>query len=166
MGHPTVMKKISSLIPVLLSALFFVQCESPHYYQQQRSTGDNWDKDVSLDYEFEINDTAALYDFYLLSRNNNSYPYSNLYLITEFSNPEGDRFKDTLQYFLSYPDGEWIGSGNSLKELFLLYRENISFRDTGVYRLKVWQGMREDRLTGIEDISLIVDKKAKNEEAK
>lgn len=166
MDHPTVKKGISKLTPIFAAALFFVQCESPHYYQELRSTGGNWEKNTPLDYEFEISDTAALYDFYLLSRNNNRYPYSNLYLITEFSNPAGEKFNDTLQYFLSFPDGEWIGDGNSLKELFLLYRENISFKDTGNYKLKVWQGMREDQLAGIEDLSLIVDKKEKDGKTK
>lgn len=151
--------KIVKLIMIVTVAVLFIQCESPHFYQQQAATGESWDKDTALTYEFEIKDTAAKYDFYLLSRNNNEYKYSNLYLMTELKNPDGEKFTDTLQYFLSYPDGEWIGKGNSLKELFLLYRENVSLKDTGVYKLSVRQGMREDKLQGIEDLSLIIDKK-------
>ena len=52
-----------------------------------------------------------------------------------------------------------------MKELFLLYRENISLKDTGKYELKVRHGMRDENLIGIEDISLIVDKVKSNEEA-
>lgn len=166
MDHQNLKIKISKAIVFLATALFFVQCDSPHYTQQLKSTGDHWNKDSALSFDFEVKDTTAKYNFYLLSRNNNQYPYSNLYLITEFSNPDGEKFKDTLQYFLSYPDGEWVGKGNSLKELYLLYRENISFKDTGKYKLKVWHGMREDRLVGIEDLSLIVDKKSENGKAK
>ena len=73
--------------------------------------------------------------------------------------PTGEIYSDTLQYYLAFQDGEWVGTGNSLKELYLLYRENVSLKDTGVYKLSVWHGMREDKLIGIEDISLIVDKK-------
>lgn len=151
--------KIAKLIMTICGASFFIQCESPHFYQQQKSTGDNWNKDSALTYNFEVKDTAEKYDFFLLSRNNNQYPYSNLYLITELKTPKGERFKDTIQYFLAFPDGEWIGKGNSLKELFLLYRENVTLKDTGRYNLKVWHGMREDQLYGIEDMSLIIDKK-------
>lgn len=151
--------RIIKLIMTVTVAVLFIQCESPHFYQQQRSAGESWDKDSALIFEFEIKDTAAKYDFFLLNRNNNEYAYSNLYLLTELENPAGGKFTDTLQYFLSFPDGEWIGKGNSLKELFLLYRENVSLKDTGYYRLSVRQGMREDRLRGIEDLSLIIDKK-------
>jgi len=155
--HPIV-KKISRIVAAVVIGMFLVECDSPHYYQQLESTKDNWDKDAALNFTFEVKDTVATYDFYLLSRNNNQYPYSNLYLITELRMPEGEKYRDTLQYFLAYPDGKWIGQGNSLKELYLLYRENISFKDTGKYKLQVWHGMREDRLIGIEDLSLIVEK--------
>lgn len=164
MSHPIVkIKKIGLILVFVSLSQLFVQCEQSHFYQQQESVKNNWDKDTALEFDFEIKDTAMAYDFFLLSRNNNSYEYSNLYLITEFKNPGGEKFKDTLQYFLSYPDGEWIGKGNSLKELYLLYRENINFSDTGKYELKVWHGMRENQLVGIEDLSLIVDKKTRDE---
>lgn len=139
--------------------LAITACDSPHFYQQQISTNDSWDKDSALTYQFEIKDTVGKYDFFLLSRNNNEFPYSNLYLFTKLTNPKGEEFDDTLQYYLAFQDGEWVGKGNSLKELYLLYRENVSLKDTGTYKLSVWQGMREENLKGIEDISLILDKK-------
>jgi len=158
--------KIKHLILILASFVLFVQCDSPHFYQKQVSLKDNWDKDSAVVYQFEIKDTAAKYDFYLLSRNNNQYSYSNLYLFTRFLTPNGEEFTDTLQYYLAFQDGEWVGKGNSLKELYLLYRENVSLKDTGTYKLSVWHGMREDNLTGIEDLSLIVDKKSQHEQTK
>lgn len=139
--------------------MFFIQCKSPHFHQQNVAIENDWGMDESAKFSFEISDTAGHYDFYLLSRNNNEYPYSNLYLFTRLKSPTGNTYTDTLQYYLAYQDGEWIGTGNSLKELYLLYRENISLKDTGTYELSVWHGMREDRLIGIEDLSLIIDKK-------
>lgn len=150
--------KILNWIMILGISFVFVQCDSPHFYQQQASTQNNWDKDAALNYDFEVTDSGK-YDFYLLTRNDNEYPYSNLYLFTQMTTPKGEIFTDTLQYYMAFQDGEWVGTGNSLKELYLLYRENVSLKDTGVYKLSVWHGMREDRLIGIEDISLIVDKK-------
>lgn len=166
MGRKTEEMKISTLIPTLASLAFFVQCDSPHFYQKQIAVKDNWNKDSAVTYQFEVKDTARKYDLFLLSRNSNRYPYSNLYLFTKFTTPKGEEFTDTLQYYLAFQDGEWVGSGNSLKELYLLYRENVSLKDTGTYQLSVWHGMREDNLTGIEDLSLIVDKKSQNEQTK
>lgn len=166
MAHKTEEMKIKNLILILASFVLFVQCDSPHFYQKQESVKDNWNKNSAVNYQFEVKDTAAKYDFFLLSRNNNQYPYSNLYLFTRLVTPKGEEFTDTLQYYLAFQDGEWVGKGNSLKELYLLYRENVSLKDTGTYKLSVWHGMREDNITGIEDLSLIVDKKSQNERTK
>lgn len=151
--------KIKSWLMVLICFVLVVQCDSPHFYQEQVATQNNWNKDAAVTFDFEVKDSIGKYDFYLLSRNNNEYPYSNLYLFTKLTTPKGETFTDTLQYYLAFQDGEWVGKGNSLKELYLLYRENVSLKDTGNYQLSVWHGMREENLSGIEDISLIVDKK-------
>lgn len=150
--------KISNLLLFLCSLILLIQCDSPHFHQEQYGLKNNWDKADPAKFHFEIKDTADHYDFYLLSRNNNEYPYSNLYLFTQLKSPNGEVYTDTLQYYLAFQDGEWIGSGGSLKELFLMYRENVSIQDTGRYELSVWHGMREDQLVGIEDLSLIMDK--------
>lgn len=144
---------------VLVSCMLFVQCDSPHFYQNQVSTQNNWDKNAAASFEFEVKDTVGRYNFYLVTRNNNEYPYSNIYLFTRMTDPKGEVFIDTLQYFLAFQDGEWVGTGSSLKEAYLVYREKVALKDTGKYKLQVWHGMRDDKLIGIEDISLIVDKK-------
>lgn len=155
----TRMMKINSLMGVLVSCMLFVQCDSPHFYQNQVSTQNNWDKNAAASFEFEVKDTVGRYNFYLVTRNNNEYPYSNIYLFTRMTDPKGEVFIDTLQYFLAFQDGEWVGTGSSLKEAYLVYREKVALKDTGKYKLQVWHGMRDDKLIGIEDISLIVDKK-------
>src|SRR5690625_4036293 len=158
--------KINRLMLFLASLMFFVQCDSPHFYQQQESTKNNWNKSDALNFDFDVKDSPGVYDIFLLTRNNNEYEYSNLYLFTEMKLPSGEVFTDTLQYCLSYQDGDWIGVGGKLKELLLLYRENISLKDTGKYEVEVRDGMRDEKLIGIEEISLIVDKVKSNEEAK
>lgn len=158
MDHKTKKMKINKLLPFLVVLMLFVQCDSPHFYQNQVSIKNSWNINTPVNFEFNIQDSTSNYDFFLLSRNNNEYPYSNLYLFTELTNPKEEVFRDTLQYYLAFQDGEWVGTGSSLKELYLLYRENISLKDTGTYKLSVWHGMREDQLIGIEDLSLIVDK--------
>lgn len=150
--------EISKIVLLAGLLLIFVQCDSPHYYEDQVSVKNSWNYKAPVNFKFEVNDSVGKYDFYLLSRNNNEYPYSNLYLFTKLTNPHGETFSDTLQYFLAFKDGEWVGTGRNLKELYLLYRENVPLQDTGTYMLTVWQGMRDENLVGIEDISLIVDK--------
>lgn len=159
MVQKTTKMKISKLLGCMAIFTLFIQCDSPHFHQEQVATGNNWGKNAPANFQFEVKDTTGKYDFYLLTRNSTEYPYSNLYLFTQFTTPKGDVYTDTLQYYLAFQDGEWVGTGGSLKELYLLYREKISIKDTGTYKLSVWHGMREEQLVGIEDISLIVDKK-------
>lgn len=158
MARKTEMTKISIYGVLFIAFLFFTQCDSPHYYQEQKSVGNEWDKDSPLTFNFEIKDTADTYNFSFLSRNTNEYPYANFYIFTKLVDPKGQEFTDTLQYYLAFQDGEWIGKGQNLKELYLVYRENVALKDTGNYKLSVWHGMRDENLIGIQDISLIVDK--------
>lgn len=151
----TNLKKI--VLPCIVFMLF-VQCNSPHYFQEQKAIGETWNKDDVIQFDFEIKDTVSTYNFALLTRNTNEYPYSNLYLFTKLVNPKGEEFIDTLQYFLAFQDGEWIGKGKNLKELYLVYRENLPIKDTGKYQLSISHGMRDINLKGINDISLIVNK--------
>lgn len=153
--------KISNLFLFLSTLFLLIQCDSPHFYQEQVGVKNNWDKNQAVQFQFEIKDTAQHYDFYFLSRNNNEYPYSNLYLFTQLKTPKGEVITDTLQYYLAFQDGEWVGTGNRLKELYLMYREDAALKDTGKYQLSIWHGMREDQLIGIEDLSLIMDKSDK-----
>lgn len=152
------MTKLNLIVLLCTVIIFFVQCNSPHYYQEQQIIGESWNKDSAVKFEFEVTDSTSIYNIALLTRNTNEYPYSNLYLFTKLVNPKGEEFIDTLQYFLAYQDGEWIGKGKNLKELYLVYRENLPIKDTGKYQLSISHGMRETNLTGINDISLIVNK--------
>lgn len=160
MARKTEMKKISLYSVLFTAFLFFTQCDSPHFYQEQQSVT-NWNKDAAATFNFEVKDTTEAYNLSFLTRNTNDYPYANLYIFTKLIDPKGQEFTDTLQYYLAFQDGEWIGKGKNLKELYLVYRENVSLKDTGTYKLSVWHGMRDDNLKGIEDISLIVDKNKK-----
>ena len=152
------MIKLSNLVLFCTLILLFVQCNSPHFYQDQQNIGESWNKDQAIKFEFDIKDSTSNYNLFLLSRNTNDYPYSNLYLFTKLVNPKGEEFTDTLQYYLAFQDGEWIGKGKNLKEIYLMYRENLPIKDTGKYQLSIWHGMRDTNLSGINDLSLIVDK--------
>ena len=99
-------------------------------------------------------------------RNDNSFEFSNLFLITELEYPDGNTLKDTLEYAMAEPTGEWLGKGfGSGKESKLWYKESIVFPDSGVYKVKVTHAMRKNGdvegisiLDGITDIGLEIEK--------
>lgn len=139
----------------------FISCESKHLHQETKDTTGEWSSKQALAYSFDIKDkSTAKVDLSFVFRNNTDYEYSNIYLFTKFIDPKGNVMVDTLQYYIANPDGTWIGKGLNTKEMKLVFREKLPIKDTGKYQLKVWHGMRTDKLKGVEDISLIVDQTA------
>ena len=67
--------------------------------------------------------------------------------------------KDTIECFLADEFGKWLGTGaGALKEMPVLYRQQVIFPDSGIYQMKIGQGMRDSILVGINDIGIRVEK--------
>lgn len=129
-------------------------------YQQSQPLNNSWGAKNAVIFKIPIKEpqTEAT-DLSFVLRNNNEYPFSNIYFFTEFISPKGQKMIDTLEYQLAYPNGQWIGSGmGAIKQNTLIYKENLALKDTGVYYLKIKQAMRQNPLIGIEDISLLIQK--------
>ncbi len=69
-------------------------------------------------------------------RNTSDYKYSNLFLIIDTKFPNGKVVTDTLEYRMTKPNGEFLGTGFAdIKENKLWYKENIVFNEEGDYRI-------------------------------
>ena len=125
-----------------------------------------WNKDDVLEFSFSETDTLQKYNMYINVRNDNNFPYSNLYLITSLNTPKGEVLQDTLEYDMALPDGTWLGKGTgSSRENKLWYKEKIVFPTSGVYTLEVSHAMRKNgniqgvmALEGITDVGLEITK--------
>lgn len=143
---------------VILISFFSCQ-ESSAIYDSKKPLNNSWGQKKEIDFHFSGEEQGERVSMFFVLRNNNEYPFSNIYLFTELKAPQGQKIIDTLEYQVAYPDGKWIGSGmGEIKQNTFIYKENIALKDTGEYQLKVKQAMRENPLVGLEDISLIVEK--------
>lgn len=117
-----------------------------------------WNKKDTKKLEFEIKDTHAKNIIFIV-RNNNEYPYSNLFLISTLKGTKNETLKtDTLQYILAKPNGEWLGNGmGNVKEILLQYKNNFKFPTNGKYQIEIKHGMRTNELKGIEDIGIKIE---------
>lgn len=139
--------------------LLSCQAENTHFEDMER-IDNNWKKIDTKSFSIPILSKDGKYDLQLIIRNNNQYPYRNLYIFTEIISPKGESLIDTLEYQLADITGKWLGSGmGEIKQNTLIYKENISLQDTGKYKVNISHAMRENNLKGIEDISLMVEKK-------
>ena len=72
------------------------------------------EKDKEYYFTFEVKDISVPYDLTLEVRNNNLYPYQNLWLFCSEEQPIGPLRRDTIECMLADEFGKWHGHGISL----------------------------------------------------
>lgn len=151
-----------------INLILLVSCGDSLVYSDYTATSNgSWSKDDIMEFELSEMDSLAPHDIFILIRNDNTYPFSNLFLIAELNAP-GDRVvRDTLEFEMAEADGSWMGKGfGSVFENKLWYKENIVFSSPGVYRIELSHAMRQngkvegiDNLIGITDVGIEVERR-------
>lgn len=143
-----------------LLLLFLVSCQENLVFTKFYATPNGeWDVSQTMLFEVSELDDQENYNLFINIRNDDTYSFSNLFLITELESPSGQTIKDTLQYEMAKPNGEWLGKGyGSMKENKLWYKEKVVFPDSGVYKIRISQAMRRNgEISGIESLRGITD---------
>ncbi|MFA6949284.1 MAG: gliding motility lipoprotein GldH [Lentimicrobiaceae bacterium] len=163
------MKTKSNLFPtVLLISLLLTfsltGCDKEKFFDQSISIPDDeWPADQEMVFKVNIEDTVSSYRFFINIRNSTSYRYSNIYffLITEF--PGGGMSRDTIECTLADKTGKWSGKGTGhYRDNRLYIRENIKFPRSGKYIFRLNQAMREQKLKGISEAGMRLEKQLVN----
>ena len=158
------MRSISYL---LILTIIISSCNSNVAHTEFKSlNGAVWNRDNIVQFSFSEMDTLQKHHMFINVRNDDGFPYSNLFLIASLTTPKGEVLQDTLEYTMALPDGTWLGKGNgSIKENKLWYKENIVFPSQGVYNLEISHAMRKNgtvsgiiALEGITDIGIEITK--------
>lgn len=156
----------NSLLSLLTLALFW-SCNDQMVFSEYEPLKDGkWEMDNVVQFEFSGMDSITPYNMFINIRNDDKFPFSNLFLITELEAPNGNTLKDTLEYKMAEPTGEWLGKGlGSVKENKLWFQENVVFPDSGVYKVNISHAMRKNGdvegihiLDGITDVGLEIEK--------
>ena len=157
-----------SYLLLYICGLLFLSCgKGPVYSEFQALDNGSWDRDTIKEFKISDLEENQDYEMFINVRNDNTYPYSNLFLITELEYPDGTTYIDTLEYAMANADGSWLGKGvGSIKENKLWYKENINFPVKGVYIIRIEHAMRKNgsvdgivELPGITDIGVEIEKK-------
>lgn len=152
------------LLVILIAAA--TSCDRKMILDKYQNTGDFWQKDSAVVFNFNPPDTLKPYNLFINLRNNNDYGFSNIFLITELYFPNGTIQTDTLQYMMANPKGEWLGNGfTDLKENKLWYKENLRFPSLGSYQVQIRQAVRKTgaaegiaELKGISQVGFRIEK--------
>jgi gliding motility-associated lipoprotein GldH len=139
--------------------LLLVSCSyNEIFFEYHSFKKEGWDRKDAAVFHINIDNTADLVDVSLEIRNNNDYPFRNLWLFIDFQTPGGNVRTDTIGVDLADVYGKWYGKGISLYSLTVPYETAIHFPQKGTYTYSIRQGMRENPLTGISDIGLKISK--------
>lgn len=158
------------ILAVFLLFVLVVSCSEGLIKSEFQPTDNGmWAKDDIAEFTFSEMDTLLEYDMFINVRNDNSFPYNNLFLIAQLNFPDGESVTDTLEYEMALPDGTWLGKGyGSVKENKFWYKENIVFASSGVYTLRISHAMRKNgtvdgvvNLEGITDVGFEILKSNK-----
>ncbi len=150
---------MNKILVISFFALLLTGCKGSFFESYQKVNPSGWDKDSLLAFNVEITDTLQAYNMYLNIRNQGSYEFSNLWLFVDIVAPDSTALRDTIEITLAQPDGTWLGKGTSgIYQLQLPYRKNIIFPYSGEYSITIEQAMRSEKLEGIQNIGIKIDK--------
>lgn len=112
---------------------------------------------------FEVSDTVSTHDVYLDLRHTGDYPFSNLYAFVTLTSPDSTRLVDTVECTLADPSGRWYGKGQGFIssdrfQAHVLYKLRNKFPRRGRYSLMLEQAMRVEKLEGIIDVGVSVER--------
>ncbi|MCB9195478.1 MAG: gliding motility lipoprotein GldH [Flavobacteriales bacterium] len=146
---------------LVLLGIMTISCSDPNIVTEETRplSGQVWNADDTIGFEFDVEDTIGYFDFYLNLRITTSYNYSNCYVFTTLESP--DMFAaDTINIPLADPSsGRWLGDeSGSMVENHVLFMKNVRFHELGKYKIKFVQGMRDVGLTEISDVGLTIKK--------
>lgn len=136
--------------------LLFVSCgNNTNYDQQVRLPDDGWLKNEAVRFDVVITDTLVPYNFSFTMRHSTNYRYSNLYVFMTTSFPGGTMSRDTIEFVLADPAGQWLGNGwGKMRDDEIRLKSPLYFPRAGEYQFLIQQAMRTDTLMDIEYVGL------------
>ena len=155
--------KNSFLYFLVLIAL--ISCDKKRVFDEYKSVGKGWNKDSIVSFDLPQMDPKKHYNLFLNLRDNNDYPYTNLFLIVAMEQPSKMTLVDTLEYQMANPDGTLLGDGfTDVKESKLVYKERMKFA-AGAYKVHIKQAVRQtgkvsgvQKLEGITEVGFRIEK--------
>jgi gliding motility-associated lipoprotein GldH len=144
---------------VILSTLAAFSCSDKIVSNSYRPIeNSSWSRSDEYYFTFMINDASIPYNIIVEIRNNDAYPYRNLWIFASEESPVGLVRRDTIQCTLADNRDRWTGQGFSIRESGFPIRARYYFPIKGRYTFGIKQGMRGDAIRGIREIGLRLEK--------
>ena len=118
-----------------------------------------WPGSLRPDVTFNIEDTASLYNVYIVFRHADAYNFNNVWIRCTVTGP-GNVGKKTQQYELSLATNKgWNVTGmDDIYEHRVLIQQKTKFTVAGDYQFSFEQVMREDPLESVLNVGLRIER--------
>ncbi len=152
-----------SLGLIFLFELLFFACRDSNVVLDETTNFEKsgWIQKQPIRFNLEVADSVSSYSAYVVVRQNNAYPFYNLYFSPSIVDAQGKTIQKGLGEAILYdpttgkPKG--AGFGDIYEKKFLIYRD-LTFPKPGKYHIQVAQSMRVDTLTGMVSFGLLLEK--------
>jgi gliding motility-associated lipoprotein GldH len=159
--------KLKINVILYLFCLISISCDKKRVFDEYASVGNSWHKDSIVRFDLPELEKNKNFDLFVTIRNNNNYPFNNLFLIVALEQPNKKVKVDTLEYMMANPDGSLLGEGFSdIKENKLFYKSNQKFDLKGKYAIFIKHAVRQNgkvkgvqKLDGITDVGFRIESK-------
>lgn len=144
------------MLPLLLTS-----CGSVDVFEKNTSIPSYaWSRSYHAEGDFQIVDTAALYNIYIVLRHLDKYPYNNIWLNVGLRSPGDSMYNQKVNLTLGNDVNGWEGTGmNDIWEVRkLISGQPRRFKKTGDYHFDITHIMRDEPLQGIMSAGLRVEK--------
>lgn len=144
-----------------ISIVLLVACQKQtvyHSYQPISERG--WAKSDTLFFHVPISDsTATVFRLYTEIRNKNAYAYQDVHIKLYHNLQDSTQWHTyPVSIKLTNKAGKWIGTG--FGDLFQTetYVGSVKVTHPGMYTVKVLSNMTDDRLIGLSDLGIRIEK--------
>ena len=141
-----------------LVLIVLISCDKKRVFDEYKSVGNAWNKDSIVSFDLPALNVKKQYNLFLNIRDNNDYPFNNLFLIVSMEQPNKKTLVDTLEYQMANPDGSLLGEGfTDVKDSKLVYKELVKFT-AGDYKVHIKQAVRQTgKVSGVKELKGITE---------
>ena len=146
---------------VLFSACLLTACnENTVYHSYQSLPDEGWEKSDPLSFQIPITDSIpTTLRLFAEVRNRIEYPYHDLHLFISQNLQDSTVWRtDTIVFSLADSTGRWTGHGwGSIYQSETFIKSVLPLR-SGNYTIKVINGMKDEKLQGLSDVGIRIEK--------
>lgn len=145
---------------LLLPVILLTACGPDYVCEEKMEPLDSkWAYQDSLQAEFSIVDTNAIYNLHLVLEYGTNFSYQNFYVRIHTLFPNGQKLTEHLSLELSAKGGVWLGDCNSeVCTLDIPIQEGAYFNQAGDYKLTIEQFSRKEFLPAIHSVMFRLEK--------